>query len=67
MVALQWGLLTPVPVERLVVFAAPARTSAQAIACADSQSGAVPSSESAAHSAAAAASSAAVRNGGGAG
>jgi homoserine O-acetyltransferase len=32
MVALQWGLLTPVPVERLVVFAAPARTSAQAIA-----------------------------------
>ena len=32
MVALQWGLITPVPVERLVVFAAPARTSAQAIA-----------------------------------
>lgn len=32
MVALQWGLLTPVPVDRLVVFAAPARTSAQAIA-----------------------------------
>lgn len=32
MVALQWGLLTPVLVERLVVFAAPARTSAQAIA-----------------------------------
>lgn len=32
MVALQWGLLTPVPVERLVVFAAPARTGAQAIA-----------------------------------
>lgn len=32
MVALQWGLLTPVPIERLVVFAAPARTSAQAIA-----------------------------------
>jgi homoserine O-acetyltransferase/O-succinyltransferase len=31
MVALQWGLITPVPVERLVVFAAPARTSAQAI------------------------------------
>jgi homoserine O-acetyltransferase len=32
MVALQWGLLTPVQVDRLVVFAAPARTSAQAIA-----------------------------------
>ncbi len=32
MIALQWGLVTPVPVERLVVFAAPARTSAQAIA-----------------------------------
>lgn len=32
MVALQWGLLTPIPVDRLVVFAAPARTSAQAIA-----------------------------------
>ena len=32
MVALQWGLITPVPVERLVVFAAPARASAQAIA-----------------------------------
>ncbi len=32
MVALQWGLLTQVPVERLVVFAAPARASAQAIA-----------------------------------
>lgn len=31
MVALQWGLLTPIPVERLVVFAAPERTSAQAI------------------------------------
>ena len=31
MVALQWGLITPVPVERLVVFAAPARASAQAI------------------------------------
>jgi homoserine O-acetyltransferase/O-succinyltransferase len=32
MVTLQWGLLTPVPVDRLVVFAAPERTSAQAIA-----------------------------------
>jgi homoserine O-acetyltransferase len=32
MVALQWGLVTPVPVERLIVFAAPARTGAQAIA-----------------------------------
>ncbi|HTS88999.1 MAG TPA: homoserine O-acetyltransferase [Gemmatimonadales bacterium] len=32
MVALEWGLLSPVPVERLVVFAAPGRTSAQAIA-----------------------------------
>jgi len=32
MVALQWGRITSVPVERLVVFAAPARTSAQAIA-----------------------------------
>jgi homoserine O-acetyltransferase len=32
MVALQWGLITPVPVGRLVVFAAPARASAQAIA-----------------------------------
>jgi homoserine O-acetyltransferase/O-succinyltransferase len=32
MVALQWGLITPVPVERLVIFAAPARASAQAIA-----------------------------------
>lgn len=32
MVALQWGLLTPVPVDRLVVFAAPARATAQAIA-----------------------------------
>jgi homoserine O-acetyltransferase/O-succinyltransferase len=32
MVALHWGLLTPVQVDRLVVFAAPARTSAQAIA-----------------------------------
>ena len=31
MVALHWGRLTPVPVDRLVVFAAPARTSAQAI------------------------------------
>ncbi len=31
MVALQWGLITPVPVARLVVFAAPAKTSAQAI------------------------------------
>jgi homoserine O-acetyltransferase len=31
MVALHWGLVTPVPVDRLVVFAAPARTSAQAI------------------------------------
>jgi homoserine O-acetyltransferase len=31
MVALQWGRIAPVPVERLVVFAAPARTSAQAI------------------------------------
>jgi homoserine O-acetyltransferase/O-succinyltransferase len=32
MVALQWGRITPVPVDRLVVFAAPAVTSAQAIA-----------------------------------
>lgn len=32
MVALQFGLLTPVPVDRLVIFAAPERTSAQAIA-----------------------------------
>lgn len=32
MVALAWGALSPVPVERLVVFAAPAATSAQAIA-----------------------------------
>jgi len=32
MVALQWGLLSPVPVDRLVVFAAPGRASAQAIA-----------------------------------
>ncbi|HEX5387964.1 MAG TPA: homoserine O-acetyltransferase [Gemmatimonadales bacterium] len=32
MVALQWGRLSPVPVDRLVVFAAPAATSAQAIA-----------------------------------
>jgi homoserine O-acetyltransferase/O-succinyltransferase len=32
MVALHWGRLTPVPVDRLVVFAAPARTTAQAIA-----------------------------------
>jgi homoserine O-acetyltransferase/O-succinyltransferase len=31
MVALHWGRISPVPVERLVVFAAPARTSAQAI------------------------------------
>jgi len=32
MVALEWGRISPVPIERLVVFAAPARTSAQAIA-----------------------------------
>jgi homoserine O-acetyltransferase len=32
MVALQWGRVSPVPVHRLVVFAAPAATSAQAIA-----------------------------------
>ena len=32
MVALAWGTLSPVPVDRLVVFAAPAATSAQAIA-----------------------------------
>jgi homoserine O-acetyltransferase/O-succinyltransferase len=32
MVALEWGRLTPVPVDRLVVFAAPTATSAQAIA-----------------------------------
>jgi len=32
MVALQWGRISPVPVDRLVVFAAPAATSAQAIA-----------------------------------
>jgi homoserine O-acetyltransferase len=32
MVALTWGTLSPVPVDRLVVFAAPAATSAQAIA-----------------------------------
>jgi homoserine O-acetyltransferase len=32
MVALEWGRRTPVPVDRLVVFAAPAATSAQAIA-----------------------------------
>jgi homoserine O-acetyltransferase/O-succinyltransferase len=32
MVALQWGRVSPVPVGRLVVFAAPATTSAQAIA-----------------------------------
>jgi homoserine O-acetyltransferase len=32
MVALHWGLLTPVPVDRLVILAAPSRTSAQAIA-----------------------------------
>jgi homoserine O-acetyltransferase len=31
MVALHWGRISPVPVERLVVFAAPARTTAQAI------------------------------------
>ncbi len=31
MVTLEWGRVTPVPVERLVVFAAPARTTAQAI------------------------------------
>ena len=32
MVTLQWGRVTPVPVDQLVVFAAPAATSAQAIA-----------------------------------
>ena len=32
MVALSWGTISPVPVDRLVVFAAPAATSAQAIA-----------------------------------
>ncbi len=32
MVALQWGLVTPAPVDRLVVFAAPAVASPQAIA-----------------------------------
>ncbi len=32
MVALQWGALSPVPVDRLVVFAAPGRTAPQAIA-----------------------------------
>ena len=32
MVALAWGTLSPVPVDRLVVFAAPAATSAQSIA-----------------------------------
>jgi homoserine O-acetyltransferase len=32
MVAQQWGLQTPVPIERLIVFAAPARTGPQAIA-----------------------------------
>jgi homoserine O-acetyltransferase len=32
MVALQWGRLSPVPIDRLVVFAAPGRTSAQSIA-----------------------------------
>jgi homoserine O-acetyltransferase len=32
MVALQWGTMSPVPVDRLVVFAAPGRTSPQAIA-----------------------------------
>ncbi len=31
MVALHWGRISPVPIERLVVFAAPARTTAQAI------------------------------------
>lgn len=31
MVTLQWGLISPVPVDRLVVFCAPDRTSAQAI------------------------------------
>lgn len=32
MVALQWGLISPLPVDRLVVFGAPAVASAQAIA-----------------------------------
>lgn len=32
MVALEWGRTSPVPIDRLVVFAAPAATSAQAIA-----------------------------------
>jgi homoserine O-acetyltransferase len=32
MVALQWGRVSPVPVDRLVVLAAPAATSAQAVA-----------------------------------
>jgi homoserine O-acetyltransferase/O-succinyltransferase len=32
MVALEWGRRSPVPIERLIVFAAPAATSAQAIA-----------------------------------
>jgi homoserine O-acetyltransferase/O-succinyltransferase len=32
MVALEWGRRSPVPVDRLVVFAAPAATSAQAVA-----------------------------------
>jgi homoserine O-acetyltransferase len=32
MVALQWGRVSPIPVDRLVVFAAPAATSAQSIA-----------------------------------
>lgn len=32
MIALQWGLITPVPIDRLIVFAAPARTGPQAIA-----------------------------------
>jgi homoserine O-acetyltransferase len=32
MVALEWGCRSPVPVDRLVIFAAPAATSAQAIA-----------------------------------
>lgn len=32
MVALEWGRRSPIPVDRLVVFAAPAATSAQAIA-----------------------------------
>jgi homoserine O-acetyltransferase len=32
MVALQWARVTPIPTDRVVVFAAPARTSAQSIA-----------------------------------